>query len=428
MIRLLFLILPLICQTSCSAHTEPVFALRSIYSPTNAQEEVRREYATHHVDYDWDLWGHNLKKIVGENADRAVYATVADTLCRAQYCFASEKLYRIVEAYILDQYGEGDANYSARICIMPQDNRLACTCRRCTMVGNTVGNATPAVTRMLTRLAKRFPRHQFFTSSYHSTRAVPQDPLPDNVGVFVSAIDLQLRCDFTQKKGYESFVNTVRQWKEKTKALYVWDYERNYEDYLSPFPCLYAMQSRLRLYRDLGVNGVFINGSGDEYSAFDDMQTAVLAQMLQNPDIDVDAAVRDFYAKYYPQTSELIGTYYLNLEHRTRQTNHLLPLYGTMEEMQEAYLDAEEFTEWRAALDKASKDTAGDERRRLNYLLTALSFTQLQLLHNKSVHPDAALEEDMREVLRGHKELKGMTYYSETYKTIDEYLNTNPTE
>lgn len=408
---------------SCCAATEPAFQLRSIYSPTNALEEIRGQYATQHVDYDWDLWGHNLRKIVGRDAPRSVYATVADTLCRAQFCFSSEKLYSMVEAYILDQYGEGTAEYSARICIMPQDNRLACTCRRCVMAGNGVGNATPAVTRMLSRLARRFPRHQFFTSSYHSTRAVPQQPLPENVGVFVSAIDLQLRYDFSRAKGYDTFVNTVKQWRGKTRTLYVWDYERNYEDYLSPFPCLYAMQARLKLYRELGVDGVFVNGSGDEYSSFDDMQTVVLAQLLQNPDLDIDAAVSDFYDRNYPETAALISDYYLGLEHRTLQTNHLLPLYGSMEEMCESYLDAEEFTQWRKALDRASKDCRGEERSRLNYLLTALSFTQLQLLKTHAIPHDAQLEEDMREVLSGHRELKGMEYYSETYLKIDDYLN-----
>lgn len=423
MLRLLHLILPLIWLTSCSEATGSAFTLRSIYSPTNAQEEVRRHYATHHVDYDWDLWGHNLKKIVGTQADRTVYATVADTLCRAQYCFSSERLYHIIEDYILDQYGEGTPTYSARICIMPQDNKLACTCRRCLAAGNSAGNATPAVTRMLTRLAKRFGRHQFYTSSYHSTRAVPEQPLPDNVGVFISAIDLQLRCDFTQAKGYRHFVSTVQQWRSKTRQLYVWDYERNYEDYLSPFPCLYAMQARLKLYRELGVDGVFINGSGDEYSSFDDMQTVVLAQLLQNPDTDIDTAVRDYYRRYYPVTANLITDYYLQLEHRTRSTNHLLPLYGDMTEMLESYLDAQEFTRWRRDLDKASKMCSGEERHRLNYLLTALSFTQLQLLRTHALPPDEQLEQDMREVLSGHKELKGMEYYSETYRKIDDYLN-----
>lgn len=413
------LILPLL--VSCTAGAQTVFEYRGIYSPTGAKEEVRSHYATNHVDYDWDLWGHNLKKVVGTDADAAVYATVADTLCRAQFCFTSSKLYRIIESFILDQYGEGTPSYSAKICIMPQDNKLACTCATCRKMGNTEGNATPAVTDMLCRLAKRFPRHQFFTSSYHSTRTAPQRQLPQNVGAIISAIDLPLRVDFSQTAGYKKFTTTVEDWKKVCNKLYVWDYSRNYEDYLSPFPCLSAMQSRMRLYRNLGIQGIFINGSGDEYSAFDDMQTIVLAEMMENPDIDIDARVADFFRTAYPTTHQLLTDYYLSLEHRTVATNHLLPLYGTMEEMVESYLDVEEFLAWRKALDKASKATEKPERTRLNYLLTALSFTQLQIMKMHGA-TNAEEREEMLEILRGHSELKGMEYYSEAYGKIDDYI------
>lgn len=412
-------LLPLLL--SCTAVAQTPFEYCGIYSPTNALEEVRTRYATNHVDYDWDLWGHNLKKIVGDEAPRSVYATVADTLCTKQYCFTSGALYRLVEAYILDQYGEGTADYSARICIMPQDNKLACTCSRCRKLGNAEGNATPAVTQMLCRLAQRFPRHQFFTSSYHSTRIPPKEQLPSNVGVLISAIDLPLRVDFTQTAGYRKFRETVEGWQKVCLKLYVWDYERNYDDYLSPFPCLIAMQKRVQLYRSLGLQGIFINGSGDEYSAFDDMQTVVLAQLLHDPDIDIDGAVARYFREAYPVTHDLLTEYYLGLEHRTKDTNHLLPLYGTMEEMVESYLNPEEFTAWRAQLDKVSKSTTKPERTRLNYLLTALSYTQLQLMRLQG----GASDEDkanMLEILRGHSELKGMEYYSESYGKISDYI------
>lgn len=415
--------------SACTATAQPPFEWRSIYSPTNADAAVRSTYGTSHVDYDWDLWGHNLRKVVGAHPHKEVLSVVADTVCDRQYCFSSNRLYHIIEEYILDQYGEGTPQYSARICIMPQDNNLACTCEKCRKEGNTEGNATPAVTKMLRRLAARFPRHYFFTSSYHSTKKAPDAPLPENVGVLLSAIDLPMRVVFRDTEGYRRFRKTAEEWRTKTKKMYVWDYERNYEDYLSPFPCLYVMQARLRLYRELGVDGVFLNGSGDEFSSFDDMQTVVLAQLMKNPDLDIDGAVYEYYQEFYPMTATLIADYYLGLEHRVRDTNHLLPLYATTAELVESFLNPGEFRQWRSELDRASKRVQKPERTRLNYLLTALSFTQLQLLNldkQKLRDPqsdESVLREEMVEVLRGHKELKGMTYYSETYRKIDDYIS-----
>lgn len=414
----------LILLSSCTANARAPhdFEYRGIYSPTNAKREIREKYHTNHVDFDWDLWGHNLKKVVGKDAPEEVYATVDGKREKKQFCFSSDKLYSLIETYILDQFGEGNDKFSARICIMPQDNKVACLCERCRIAGNTPGNATPAVSEMLCKLAYRFPLHRFFTSSYHTTRQAPSQALPKNVGVLISAIDLQMRVDFTQTQGYPKFLKLLEEWGEKAKTIYIWDYERNYEDYLTPFPCLYAIQERLKLYRQKGVDGVFFNGSGDEFSTFDDMQTVVLAQLLENPETDVEKAVEQYFKTYYPVTAKLLTDYYMGLEKRARQTNHLLPLYGSMQEMCEAYLDAREFTQWRAELDKLSKKTERPERERLNYLLTALAYTQLQLLYLPGTEHNVALEEDMLEVLKGHQELKGMKYYSEAYGEIDEFI------
>lgn len=419
---LLILAAGMVQCTSQQAVAQDGLAYRSIYSPTNSDAAFRQRYGTHHVDSDWDLWGHAMKKVAAGASDE-VCARVDGKVHPEQYCFSSDKLYELTVSYILDQFGEGTADYSARICIMPQDNRVACLCNRCTKRGNTPGNATPAVTDMLRRLAKRFPRHRFYTSAYNTTLQVPDRRLPQNVGVWVSAARFQLRVELKRAKGYDEMRQQLADWAKVTDNVCVWDYMRNFNDYLSPFPCLHVMQSRLRFYREMGVRGIFLNGSGYDYAAFDDVQTAVLAQLLANPDTDVDAAVSEYLREAYPITAPLIQDYYLDLEHRTVQTNHHLPLYSeNMQELVASYLNAKEFTQWRAKLDKASKQTSGDERRRLNSLLTALSYTQLRLFQEKCLPLDEELRDEMVEVLKGHSELKDMKYYSESEGSIDTFI------
>lgn len=418
-----YLLLACILQCACSEVTaQAVFEYRGIYSPTNADDGFRSQYGTNHVDFDWDLWGHGMKKIAA-NAPESVYATVSGEVHREQFCFSSEKLYELTTAYILDQFGEGNAAYSARICIMPQDNKVACTCSKCIRAGNTPGNATPAVTAMLTRLAKRFPRHRFYTSAYHTTLQLPARKLPANVGVLVSAARFQHRVNLSQAKGYEEMRHLLADWKKITPNVYVWDYARNFNDYLSPFPCLHAMQSRFRFYREMGVKGILINGSGYDYSSFDDVQSVVMAQLMADPDLDVDKAIEAYFKEHYPVTSDLLTEYYTALESRTVETNHHLPIYGeSMQELTDSYLKPEEFKVWRARLDKASKQTEGQERKQLNYLLTALSYTQLRLLEGKDSPEAAELRGEMVAVLQGSLELKEMKFYSEDGGSIADYL------
>ncbi len=392
-----------------------------LYTPSNTAS-VQKALNTNHPDYDWGLWGHNLGKIIQDDATDDMYAMVDGKRNKKQLCFSSDDLYKAVRSYIIDQYGYGTDEYSERISIMPMDNKMACTCAKCKAKGNTDTNATPAVSYFVSRLANEFPKHNFYTSAYHTTKAVPAKPLPQNVGVFISSVSMQMRIDFSNAKGYTEFVSMVKEWKKKCDRILVWDYERNFDDYLSPFPCLLAMQSRLQLYKKLGVSGVFINGSGDDYSAFDDMQTHVLALLMNNPDTDVRTAVSQYFEECYPHTADVLTNYYWGLESRLKATNHALPLYGTMQDMCESYLDAKEFVRFRSELDAKSKQSTGDERKRLNALLTGFAYTQLEMYRTGILPKDVEMAIEMKEILKGHSELKNMKNRDEVGHTIDDYL------
>lgn len=414
----------IICGCSANAQTqqeEQQLEYRGLYTPSNTKE-MQAALHTNHPDYDWGLWGHNLSKVIKDNLTDEMYATVDGTKTKKQLCFSSSELYDAVCNYIIDQYGYGSDTYSERISIMPMDNQLACTCAQCTAIGNTKGNATPAVTDFVSRLAKKFPKHHFFTSAYHTTKAAPETSLPANVGVFISSFQLPMRVDFTKTANYTRFLSMVEAWRAKCSNIYIWDYERNYDDYLSPYPCLLALQARLQLYKQLGVKGVFINGSGDDYSAFDDMQTYVIALMLEDSNIDVKKAVADYFNQHYPQTADLLTSYYWGLEMRAKSTNHLLPLYGNMREMCDSYFIASEFIDFRSKLDAKSKSTVGEERKSLNALLTSLAYTQLELYRCGLIPHDEDMIIEMREILKGHSEVKGMVNRDESGHSINDYL------
>lgn len=98
--------------------------------------------------------------------------------------------------------------------------------------------------------------------------------------------------------------------------------------------------------------------------------------------------------------------YYWGLESRIRKTNHQLPLYGTMDEMYKAYLEAEEFKDFRSLLDVASKQTSGDERKRLNALLTSLAYTQLELYRTGILPKDDEMVVEMKEIRQGTRRVE----------------------
>ena len=93
-----------------------------------------------------------------------------------------------------------------------------------------------------------------------------------------------------------------------------------------------------------------------------------------------------------------------------------------MKEMCDSYLNAKEFVDFRRQLDAKSKLTSGEERRRLNFLLTALAYTQLEIYRSGILHKDGEAAAEMCEILKGHKEVKGMNNRDESGHSIDDYL------
>ena len=90
--------------------------------------------------------------------------------------------------------------------------------------------------------------------------------------------------------------------------------------------------------------------------------------------------------------------------------------------MCESYLDAQEFVDFRRKLDAASKQTMGDERKRLNILLTSLAYTQLEMYRCGIIAKNEDMAGEMKEILKGHREIKSMKNRDEVGHTIDEYL------
>lgn len=394
------------------------FEYRALYTPTNADAAFRGAMKTHHVDYDWGLWGHNLKKVFRGAVPEEAQALVNGKRTGEQFCFSSDKLYCAVVSFVENNYGDGAKNTdeTARFAILPNDNGLVCQCPACRAVGNTPSSATPAVTAMVNRLASRFPRHLFFTSAYATTATPPAKKQPANVGVLVSTIDLPLTAS-AAKLGQR-----LAPWHDKVERIYVWDYMRNFDDYLTPYPCLLLLQKRLQTYQRAGVKGVFLNGSGDDYASLDDIQSYVLARLLSNPNIDVMQTADSVLRRLYPAAHDVLHDFIEEIEVRAVTTKRNITPYMGIESAATTYLNADEFLNFCTALDRLSKRTMGEERQRLNRLLTALNFSRLELRRaGLATYDGEAVAEELLD-LTGHTAFSDMRNYREAVGRIDDYI------
>lgn len=408
---------------SCTQDTAGTFAFeyRGIYSPSNTNADLMPILGTHNVDFDWGLWGHNLRKVFTDGIPQEAYALVGGNRDSEQFCFSSEALYKAYENYVIDQYGEGNNDEIVRFAVMPNDNSIVCMCAACRAAGNTAASATPAVTKMVERLARRFPKHQFFTSSYTTTATPPTHRLPDNVGVLVSTLSLPLQTKMNGSTAEQrKFETTMKSWKNVSRHIYVWDYMRNFDDYITPYPCMEHIKTRLQYFKKMGVDGVFYNGSGYDYASFDDVQTYVIAQLMLNPDADITQLVSHYYDKAYPVTASIYTDYYLSLEQKAKQA--MLNPYSGIGEAVRMYLDADALENFWHKLDGGKGKAVDTERRNINEMLTALAFTRLELLRLQPKAPSAEKKNELLSLLSAHTAFKDLNNYRESFGEVDKYI------
>ncbi len=353
------------------------FDFRGLYTPAALDADRAGILAADNVETVWGLWGHQLDRVLA-GASEQVFATVGGVRYGGQFCFSAEETYRRIEAYVADNYGDGTAA-PMRFVIAPADDPAACTCERCVAAGNTEHNAAPAVTQLLARLAKRFPRHAFFTLGYLSVSEPPAEPLPANTGVIVSAMSLPLMGGAFESPHGWTFARLLERWRGVTGTVYVWDYIQNFDDYLSPFPVLDLMAGRLRFYRDHGVAGIFLNGSGSDYVPFDDMRSYVLSALMLDPGQSPEELMRNYFTANYPRSGALLADYCARIEHIAAASVRPLDLYGGIRSAEMTWLDAGDFVLFYDALAERLPSARDAERRSLHRLLTSLSYTRLEL-------------------------------------------------
>lgn len=361
------------CNADAKTEVEGAFEYRDIYLP-DYRKAANEHLYLNTLEEDWGIWGHNLSLVLPEKPSHQVYAEVRGARDDDQFCFTSDKLFGYISDYIDNNYSAED---SVRFAILPKDNSIVCLCSECVKIGNTKGNASPAVTKMIERLAKKYPSHMFFTSHYSTTSTPPTRKLPENAGVIISAMDYPLSTAETPQEA--KFMDVIAQWNDKANKIYIWDYVNNFDDYLTPFPVFSVMQRRLQKYRDAGVDGVFMNGSGPDYSTFGRLKKAVLAELLINPDADWKSLLISKAKQFYPTAGTDISNFMIAQENMVTENGKKLPLYEGVTVARKTYLPEEEFVSFYNTLVEREANARGLEKENLEKILGGLSYTMLEL-------------------------------------------------
>jgi hypothetical protein len=210
------------------------------------------------------------------------------------------------------------------ISVSQNDTFDNCQCERCKAIDDAEGSPAGSLLNFVNAVAEAIePEHpniRIDTLAYLYTRKPPKTIRPRrNVIVRLCSYECCFAHPIESCSAEENrrFGEDIASWSRIAPSLYVWDYTTNFAHYQQPFPNFNSAQPNLRFFAQHGIKGLYEEGNGSSggNGEMEPLRTYVLAELLWNPDTDVQKHINEFTSAYYGNAAPKILAY-LDLIHR----------------------------------------------------------------------------------------------------------------
>lgn len=235
----------------------------------------------------------------------------------AQLCLTNPEVLDIVTEKMLARMAEAPGTRQHNFSQMDWYNY--CECADCTAMyqkhGTTGATQFWFVNQLAERTSKVYPDKLIGTLAYTYTEEPPKGmAMHPNVAVWLChmfpSCDSHPIATCPLDADYKRRAET---WATLCDHLYIWHYTVDYAHYYAPFPNFRALPADIRFYRDIGVEGMYLQ-SGTRGGDFNLLRPYYGMNLLWNPDQDAEALLIDGLKGFYGAAWEPMLAY-INLIH-----------------------------------------------------------------------------------------------------------------
>ena len=309
-----------------------------------------------------------------------------------QMCFSNDDFVKQVVQDARDYFDGKGAQMGARafgdyFALVPMDNNKWCKCPVCQAQMHedqrdhpqfSNGFATDYVfgfcNRVARELRKSHPGKYLSTIAYYDYFSYPRRTrLEPNISVQMCMTVRHWWAPGMRKTDMAAYRDWVA--KEKDRRLYLWLYYCFPEEYATNrnfhcFPGFFAHTAarQIKMFARDGIRGAFLNGLGEQ------VDTYVTFKLFDDPNLDVDELLDEFFARYYGAAGSAMKGMYLRIEEIFSSTKYYPEevqkqdkLFHQTEEMAWGYLGTEErMAELGQFMEQAKQAARSDvEKRRV---------------------------------------------------------------
>ena len=188
------------------------------------------------------------------------------------------------------------------------DHANPCECPDCgkkdRRAGSHSGSLLAMCNEVVARTSKVYPDKCIGTLAYTYTVRPPRG-MRAHPNVVVRLCHMN-GCETHPLDGCErnrQFLDQLLRWREVADRVYVWDYDTNFQHLLYFHPNFDALRADIRIFHEVGVCGLFLQGFTGKGVAFNELHSYAMARCLWDPRRDYFREARAFLKGYYGEAA-----------------------------------------------------------------------------------------------------------------------------
>ncbi|HWB53765.1 MAG TPA: DUF4838 domain-containing protein, partial [Tepidisphaeraceae bacterium] len=251
-----------------------------------------------------------------------------------QRCLSNPAVLKMAIAKV-EQWIKDDPD-ATMFSVSQNDTGNWCTCPDCEAIQKKYGGVTGEyiwfVNQVANAIAKKHPHVLIDTLAYEFTEAPPTNIKPaPNVRVRLCPIACEDAHPYDQSTypANIALMKRLKGWSAITDNLYIWHYSTDFGNYLMPFPDFDQFPGTLRVYKDNGVKGVFLEGDYAPGGGGSDaeLRSYVLARLLWNVNDNARARVVEWMNGVYGPAAKPMLAWHDLIQDQYKAPNRYLMIY-----------------------------------------------------------------------------------------------------
>nr|WP_315174559.1 DUF4838 domain-containing protein [uncultured Flavobacterium sp.] len=361
----------------------PSFEYRYLLYPDSYDATFREWHKLDWHEDDFGLWGHTFDRLAPPKdffkKDPKLFALYEGKRRAESLCMTNDTVVKLVSDYLKKEIAQKP---NARFFSISQnDDVIYCECAQCRELNKNHGGPQGSLYTFLNKIAKQFPKTQISTLAYLHTYNPPTNlTIGPNITTLFCPIEMDRGLPISSENSNKSIANTLNRWGKSNKNVLVWDYTVQFSNYLSPFPNLFYFEENFTTFKKNKVKGLFVQGYADVPGDFSELRQYLLAKLLWDTTINVQATIADFLRGYYGKAAKSIQDYLNLLSANQKKSKAYLDIYSGPIQNRNTYLTPEAMDQYDQIIEEALNDVADDNviKSRIEKLRLSLEYAYFE--------------------------------------------------